>query len=253
LARIISLPFSLTKRIEWPLPFMRYIILHSMLFPSPILLFVKAPIKGQVKSRLAAGLGDDAALELYKNFVLDILETIEKTGHPCTIFFHPPDARDAVAAWLGPGGDYLPQQGNDLGERMADAFATIFKKGVSRAILIGSDIPDISIDILRQAFRSLDSRDAVLGPAQDGGYYLIGYRSDTFVPDVFQGIEWGTSKVFLETKQKLEQAKRSVHLLPEWRDVDTLEDLNDLMARNAKSAFASSRTMKYIKRTRVQN
>lgn len=213
---------------------------------SLMLLFLKAPIKGQVKSRLAAGLGDDIALELYKNFVLDILETIEKTGHSCTIFFHPPEARDTVAVWLGPGRDYLPQQGGDLGERMANAFATIFKRGVSRAILIGSDIPDLSIDILEQAFRSLESRDAVLGPAMDGGYYLIGFRRDTFVPGVFQGIAWGSDRVFAETRQKLEQAKRGVHLLPEWRDVDTPEDLRDLMARNAKSPFAMSRTMKYL-------
>ncbi len=213
---------------------------------SPILLFLKAPIKGQVKSRLAARLGDDVALELYINFVLDILETIEKTGHPCTIFFHPPEARDVVAGWLGPGRDYFPQLGKDLGERMANAFATIFKKDVSRAILIGSDIPDLSIDILREAFQSLDSRDAVLGPAHDGGYYLIGFRRDTFEPSVFSGIEWGSNRVFAETRQKLEQAKRSVHLLPEWRDVDTPEDLRDLMARNAKSPFAPSRTMKYL-------
>jgi rSAM/selenodomain-associated transferase 1 len=213
---------------------------------SPILLFIKAPIKG-VKSRLAARLGDDAALELYKNFVLDILDTIEKTGHPCTIFFHPPEARDVVAAWLGPGRDYFPQLGKDLGERMADAFAKIFKRGVSRAILIGSDIPDLSIDILEQAFRSLDSRDAVLGPAHDGGYYLIGFRRDTFVPDVFQDIKWGSNRVFAETRRKIEQAKRNVHLLPEWRDVDTPEDLRDLMVRNVKSAFANSRTMKHVK------
>lgn len=218
---------------------------------SPILLFIKAPIKGQVKSRLASALGDDAALELYKNFVLDTLDTIEKTGHPYTIFFHPPEAQDAVAGWLGPVRDYLPQQGNDLGERMAGAFATIFKRGVSRAILIGSDIPDLPIDILRQAFRSLENQDAVLGPAHDGGYYLIGFRRDTFVPGVFRGIEWSSNRVFTETRQKLEQAKRSVHILPEWRDVDTPEDLRDLMARNAESPFATSRTMKYIKTNKV--
>lgn|SRR5574341_69220 len=214
---------------------------------SPILLFVKAPIKGQVKSRLAARLGDDAALELYKNFVLDILETIEKTGKPCTIFFHPPEARDAVAGWLGPERDYLPQEGHDLGLRMANAFATIFNTGAKRAILIGSDIPDLPADLLNEAVRTLGHHDTVLGPARDGGYYLIGFRRDTFVPDVFQGIEWSTDRVFAETRRKLEQAKRSVYLLPEWRDVDTMEDLSDVAARNTKTAFAKSRTMKYVK------
>jgi len=218
---------------------------------SPILLFVKAPIKGQVKSRLAAGLGDEAALELYKTFVSDILDTIEKTANPSTIFFHPPEARDAVANWLGPERDYLPQEGHDLGLRMANAFATIFSMGSSRAVLIGSDIPDLPESILREAFRSLDDHDAVLGPARDGGYYLIGFRRDTFVPDVFRGIEWSTDRVFAETRLKLEQAKRSIHLLPEWRDVDTPEDLRELKDRNKWTPFAKSRTMKYLFATEV--
>ncbi len=219
--------------------------------PALILLFIKVPIKGRVKSRLASMLGDDAALEIYKNFVLDILDTIEKTGHPCIIFFHPPDARNAVTEWLGPGRDCLPQHGNDLGQRMADAFATIFKKGVTRAILIGSDLPDLPADFLTGAIQSLDDHDSVLGPARDGGYYLIGFRRDTFVPDVFHGIEWGGSRAFTETRRKLEQVKRSVYLVPEWRDVDTIEDLKDLMARNKKTVFSKSRTMKYLKETRV--
>jgi glycosyltransferase A (GT-A) superfamily protein (DUF2064 family) len=123
--------------------------------------------------------------------------------------------------------------------------------GSSRAVLIGSDIPDLPESILSEAFRSLDDHDAVLGPARDGGYYLIGFRRDTFVPDVFRGIEWSTDRVFAETRRKLEQATRSVYLLPEWSDVDTPEDLRDLKERNEGTAFAKSRTMKYLFATGV--
>ncbi len=213
---------------------------------SPILLFIKAPLKGRVKSRLASILGEDAALELYRSFALDILDTIERTGHPCTIFFYPPDSGEAVTAWLGPGRTCLPQEGEDLGLRMANAFATIFNRGDSRAILIGSDLPDLPADLLSGALKALDDHDAVIGPARDGGYYLIGFRRETFLPDVFQGIEWSTNRVFAETVARFERLGKRVFLAPAWRDVDTPEDLKDLAARNMKTPFAKSRTMKCL-------
>jgi rSAM/selenodomain-associated transferase 1 len=214
---------------------------------SSILLFIKAPVKGRVKSRLALELDEDAALGLYRSFILDMLDTINKTGHSCTIFFYPPDSGEAVTAWLGPGRTCLPQEGEDLGLRMANAFATIFNKGASRAILIGSDLPDLPVDLLTGAIKSLDDHDAVLGPAKDGGYYLIGFRRETFLPDIFHGIEWSTNQVFAETISRFERLGKRIFLAPVWRDVDTLADLKDLEARNADTPFAKSRTMKFIK------
>ena len=134
------------------------------------------------------------------------------------------------------------------GKAMAAAMEA---RNVPRPSFQGSDIPDLPESILSEAFRSLDDHDAVLGPARDGGYYLIGFRRDTFVPDVFRGIEWSTDRVFAETRRKLEQATRSVYLLPEWSDVDTPEDLRDLKERNEGTAFAKSRTMKYLFATGV--
>lgn len=218
---------------------------------APILLFIKAPVKGQVKSRLASVLGEDAALELYRHFTLDILDTIGTTGHPCTVFHYPPADGDAVAAWLGPGRQYRPQEGGDLGMRMANAFATIFGEGVSRAILIGSDLPDLPADLLTGAIKSLDHHDAVLGPARDGGYYLIGFRRDTFLPELFRGIEWSTDRVLAETIAGFERLGKKVFLAPEWRDVDTIEDLRGLIARNNYTPFADSRTMKYLHSKRI--
>jgi rSAM/selenodomain-associated transferase 1 len=211
-----------------------------------ILLFIKAPLSGQVKSRLAAVLGQDAALELYQKFVLDILSSIEKSGVPCVVFHHSPDSGEIVKNWLGGRLPCLPQEGRDLGERMERAFRRAFSEGASRAVLVGSDIPDLPPELLNDALASLSENDAVIGPAKDGGYYLIGFRSETFFPDIFRGIEWSTDTVFSRTLQIFERAHQKVSLLPPWRDVDTIDDLKDLLNRNRNGGFSDSRTMNYL-------
>jgi rSAM/selenodomain-associated transferase 1 len=211
-----------------------------------ILLFVKAPLRGQVKSRLAAVLGQDAALALYRTFVLDILASIEKSGVPCIICYHPPDSGEIVKNWLGGRLPRFPQVGKDIGERMERAFRRAFSEGVSRAVLVGSDIPDLPPELLNDALASLSENDAVIGPAKDGGYYLIGFRRETFLPDIFRGIAWSTDTVFSRTMQIFELAHHKVFLLPPWRDVDTIDDLRDLMNRNRNGGFSDSRTMDYL-------
>ncbi len=211
-----------------------------------ILLFIKAPIKGQVKTRLATALGDDAALKLYRNFVLDILDMLDRVGHPFIICYSPPDARSAVVEWLGDHREYLAQEGHDLGERMANAFQVLFSQGISRIVLVGSDLPDLTPEIFEEAFDALQTNDAVIGPAADGGYYLIGFQKNTFLPEVFRNIPWGTNTVQEQTLRIFQHAGHQVHTLPQWRDVDTVEDLRALADRNTDTAFASSRTMKHI-------
>ena len=211
-----------------------------------ILLFVKAPLRGQVKSRLAAVLGQDVALALYRNFVLDILTSIETSGVPCKICYHPPDSGETVKNWLGVHRQYVPQEGNDLGERMERAFRRAFSEGASRVVLIGSDIPDLPPALLQDAIGRLDRTGAVIGPAKDGGYYLIGFRSDAFFPEIFRGQEWSTNTVLSTTLQIFLQERREVYVLPSWQDVDTIEDLKDLMRRNRNGSFSDSRTMHYL-------
>ena len=215
---------------------------------SLILLFLKAPVRGRVKSRLSAALGEDAALELYRGFVLDIVDTIDATGHPCTICHDPPDAQDAVAMWLGTRRRYLPQTGDDLGSRMKNAFRMAFAEGASRAILIGSDIPDFPGEVLGEAFSALGKHDAVIGPTADGGYYLIGFRSGTFRPGVFHDMAWSTDQVYPVTRARLDRAGSRVHTLRLWRDVDTVEDLHALQRRAAGTAFERSHTMPIIRK-----
>jgi uncharacterized protein len=211
-----------------------------------IMLFVKAPARSQVKTRLAAVVGEDAALELYQRFVQDILDTLEQTGLSVMICYYPPDSRNAVAAWLGPRRQYLPQKGRDVGERMENAFRQAFTRGFSQAVLIGSDIPDLPAPLLNEAMAALLTHDAVIGPARDGGYYLIGFSNNTFFPGVFSGIAWSTGTVFRSTMQAFGKTGQRVYELMLWQDVDTVEDLKDLVARNRQSAFSSSRTMSFL-------
>jgi rSAM/selenodomain-associated transferase 1 len=215
---------------------------------SIILLFIRAPAKGKTKSRLASSIGEDAALELYKNFVLDIIDTIDKSSYPLRIFFHPPDAGEALASWLGHHYHCLPQDGNDLGERMEKSFERIFSEGFTSAVLIGSDIPDLTPAVFHEAIESLKTNDVVMGPAVDGGYYLVGCNKTTFLREMFHGIAWGTNTVFRKTMGILHKASLRVHLVPEWQDVDTLCDLQSLFERNRDTIFGKSRTMAFLMR-----
>jgi len=218
-----------------------------------ILLFAKSPVKGQVKTRLAAEIGEDFALRLYKCFVEDELDVIDGVGVPVRLLFYPPDAESDFAEWLGKRDVLRPQRGNDLGDRMKNALTDAFAEGFSKAVVIGSDLPDIPGDFLREALKALESHDAVIGPSSDGGYYLIGFSRVSFLPKVFADIAWGTSAVCAQTLALFEKHRRSVRLLPEWHDVDTAEDLDLLLRRNGGTTFESSRTCRYLRARRLRS
>jgi hypothetical protein len=196
-------------------------------------------------------LGEDRVLELYRNFVCDMLATVDSTGVPCAICFHPPDAGAALSNWLGTSRSYRAQQGKDVGERMEQAFRSIFSAGYDRAVLIGSDIPDLPASVLTDALDALRDSDAVIGPARDGGYYLIGFRRGTFLPEAFDGIHWSRPDVFDRTMQVFRKKRAAVHVLPAWQDVDTVEDVLSLMNRNTATVFAKSRTMTCLRMMRT--
>jgi rSAM/selenodomain-associated transferase 1 len=215
---------------------------------SLILFFVKAPLRGKVKTRLAATLGEDAALVLHRSFALDLLSTVDSTGMAVQVFYTPSNARDSVADWLGRGRRYTPQEGPDLGSRMENAFRTAFAAGAERAVLVGSDLPDLPGEVFAEAFQALGDNDAVIGPARDGGYYLIGFRRDTFLPGIFPAMAWGTDGVFRETLKRFDAANYRVSLLREWRDMDTADDLAGLRERARGLPFERSRTVACIDR-----
>ena len=209
-------------------------------------MFVKSAERGMVKSRLAASVGEDVALDLYKCFVSDLMEMLRQGGYPFEIFFYPPDARQEVAQWLGDEHALTPQKGNDLGERIKNAFELVFSQGFRNALLIGSDIPDLPNLLIDEALEALKDYDAVVGPSHDGGYYLIAFRQDTFLAQVFSGITWGTSEVFEQTMEILRKANLTVHTLPVWGDIDTIDDLKALFQDSRNKPFVESATIKYI-------
>ncbi len=211
-----------------------------------MLFFVKDPVKGGVKSRLAAELDDTISLELYKYFILDMLVTLTTCEAQCLICVYPQSALGKVREWVGAKYDYLPQEGKDLGERMKNSFIKAFSMEYERAILIGSDIPDLPSSIVSQAFRMLETNDAVVGPARDGGYYLIGFRNDTLVTDVFDTIKWGGKTVLRNTLNRLQKSAYRVHLLPPWSDVDTIADVMALLKRNKSGVCHCPKTMSYL-------
>ncbi|WP_022665464.1 TIGR04282 family arsenosugar biosynthesis glycosyltransferase [Desulfospira joergensenii] len=193
-----------------------------------IILFLRAPEKGKVKTRLARDLGETRALELYKKFAGSVLTAARSSGARTDIAFCPSDKLSLMESWLGKEHSFFPQAGKDLGERMAHALAHAFETGAQKAVLAGSDIPEIRSDHFVRAFNFLDRHGMVIGPSVDGGYWLIGFRRESFTPRIFQGIEWSTDRVFPATLTLAAESGLSLGCLPLLRDVDTAEDLEKL-------------------------
>jgi rSAM/selenodomain-associated transferase 1 len=194
-----------------------------LLTPDPkkaLLIFTRNPELGKCKTRLAATVGEDAALSIY-------LFLLKKTA---TVTSGLPDVDKLVffSERLGDGSIWDPlvfnghvQRGEELGSRMRAAFEHAFEAGYSKVLLIGSDLFDLYTDDLQTAFAQLDSHDAVLGPAIDGGYYLIGLNR--LLPKIFEDKAWGDDTVLEKTLANLEGLQ--VYLLPERNDVDQYEDI----------------------------
>jgi rSAM/selenodomain-associated transferase 1 len=208
-----------------------------------LIVFVKSPEAEVVKSRMAATIGEQKTRRLYRCFVEDLLEALDKGSYGLKIFFYPPDRLQDLSGWLGCDRSYEPQIGDDLGQRMKNAFEKCFADGFETAILIGSDSPDMTREIIDEGFAAMTSCDAVIGPSLDGGYYLIGFQSETFLPDLFSGIPWSTDEVLKSTLAIIDQKGLRLSLLPPWRDIDTHEDLKALVERHRNTPFAKSRTI----------
>lgn len=222
-----------------------------------VLFYVKFPEYGKVKTRLADAIGHEHAVALYRCFLLDMLDMLGRAAlhnrdiRIC-ICYTPENAGAAFRALFGDHYPYyFPQHGNDLGERMQHSFQQAFFSGFERVVVLGSDIPDLPAHIVTTAFERLDLFDAVIGPSGDGGYYLLGFRQETFFPEVFREIAWSTATVCAETLKKLEQAGRTISLLPEWRDIDHHTDLQRFYARNRRQHEYATQTMLYLRSHRI--
>ena len=212
-----------------------------------LLLFVRLPEKGRVKTRLARAIGEETALALYRCLVADSLSLARRAGFPTTVFFLPLACAREVSLGLGKEFPCLPQMGRDLGERMCAAFRTAFSDA-REAVLMGSDVPDLPVPFLNEAFDSLREHEAVIGPALDGGYCLIGFSSGAFLPASFSGMEWGGPSVFRSTLDILKDHGLRVHVLPPWRDVDECTDLKALLDAHGDLPDGSLATIDFLRR-----
>jgi rSAM/selenodomain-associated transferase 1 len=209
-------------------------------------MFVKYPEAGKVKSRLNLGGDEGLVADLYRCFIEDLLERLSAGDYRFLIAYDPPERQIDFMELFGAGFSYMPQIGADLGIRMYDAIRC-FLEGFRSVVVIGSDSPDLPRWVIAEAFKSLDSHGAVIGPAWDGGYYLIGFSRDSLTPHVFEDMAWGTESVFNETMRRFRKEGISVHVLPKWIDMDRPEDIHALMMADEGSDFAESRTIRYLK------
>lgn len=191
-----------------------------------LLVFMKYPEEGKVKTRLAAQLGAKSSLGLYKSMVTHLMKKLDGPGQPfsTSIFYYPAERQTDMENWLGNGRAYTPQRGDDLGQRMGNGFLDAFEGGCEKAVIIGCDVPDLSMELITEAFGRLSDHQAVIGPSMDGGYYLVGFNRQDFAPQIFQGIRWGGSDVLQKTLEKF-PPDCNIYILPQMRDLDTFEDL----------------------------
>lgn len=185
-----------------------------------LLVFAKNKLFGLVKTRLAKSIGPEAAYKIYEQlFHLTELETQQVSGVDIQVYFsHEIDE----SAW-GEVPKYV-QEGKDLGARMSNAFKAGFKAGYTQIIGVGADLPDLTAERIENAFRELDTHDFVFGPAEDGGYYLVGLNGDKGLY-VFENKPWSTADLLKLTKAEIETKKHKLVLLEELNDIDTIEDL----------------------------
>jgi len=186
-----------------------------------VLLFLKAPRPGFVKTRLAKDLGDDQACEIFKALASQTLATIPPDW-PVRILFTPSEALSEMTEWLGNSRTFLPQVEGDLGQRLNAATAESFANGATSVILLGGDCPGITSQHLQEAAQHISQNQPVIGPAQDGGYWLLGLTQHS--PEVFQDISWSSDTVFTATINKLTALDLHPHQL------ESLEDVDDLSA-----------------------
>lgn len=202
-------------------------------------LFGKYPSPGGVKTRLAEEIGNDSAARLYSAFLDDLAFRFRATGDARIMGFWPSDAISYFDQYTKFGYQLWPQPDGGLGMKIISFFKYALKEADSQAVLIGTDSPTLPCEFIDQAFQKLSDVDCVLGPAMDGGYYLIGLRRPA--PWLFDNIAWSTYSVLAQTVQRASAAGLTFDLLPPWYDVDNLNDLQ-VLAGHVRAMTLSGQT-----------
>ena len=185
-----------------------------------LIVFVRKPEWGKVKTRLAATVGNDVALDIYKELLQHTFNIVKST--PFTKFICYVNEIEKDDLWNAEGFVKRLQSETDLGSKMKDAFSEVLNEGYKKAVIIGSDCMDLTTAIIVQAFDLLETKDTVIGPAKDGGYYLLGMKN--LSPFIFKDKNWSTSSVYNDTVIDMEANGISFGVLPLLNDVDTEDD-----------------------------
>ncbi|WP_232321451.1 TIGR04282 family arsenosugar biosynthesis glycosyltransferase [Picosynechococcus sp. PCC 7117] len=188
-----------------------------------LIIFTRYPVPGQTKTRLIPALGAEGAATLQRHLTEHTLKTVEVLKNIEISIYFSGGTTTQMAAWLGEQWHYQAQQGQDLGDRLIHAFQTSEQQDYDKTVVIGIDCPGITDEILAAAFDKLDAAEVVLGPAVDGGYYLIGLRQN--IAALFTEMPWGTAQVFSATEARCQQLNLSLALLPILQDIDEPADL----------------------------
>jgi hypothetical protein len=218
-----------------------------------VVVFARAPVPGETKTRLIPTLGALGAAELYRCFLLDVLARAAEVAAGVVVAASEAAQADAVRELVReacPRAEVILQRGDDLGERMMNAFQEAFTQGYRRVVILGTDLPTLPFDRVTRALDLLRDRELVLGPCLDGGYYLIGLRRAR--PQLFQHMEWGGSAVLVDTLRRAQSIGASVSLLEPWFDVDTPRDLEVLRSYLTALALAGesipcAKTWRYLR------
>jgi rSAM/selenodomain-associated transferase 1 len=197
-----------------------------------VIMFAKHPEPGRVKTRLAAELGDAEAVRVYRACTELVIAAVARGGineYAVAIACWPPEKINEMRQWLGPDARIITQQGHDLGSRMHHAFTEGFAGGHKKISIIGADCPAVTRELLAQALAMLDSAEVVIGPAADGGYYLMGLRRS--IHALFEGIAWSSELVCRQTLAICSRLHLTYALLPVLRDIDRADDLEHYRAQ----------------------
>ena len=204
--------------------------------PIAVAIMAKAPLPGQVKTRLCPPLSHDEAAGLYRCFLLDKIQQVRALERARPVIAYAPEDAGQIFGAMAPDLELLPQRGADLGVRLTGILERLLGSGHDGAVAIDSDTPTLPVRLLQQAVDRLaddPELDVVLGPTEDGGYYLIGLKAPQ--PVLFTDMPWSTSDVLPETVRRAAGRRLRLAQLPPWYDVDTSEDLNRLRAELARS------------------
>jgi hypothetical protein len=195
----------------------------TILSSTALVIFVRNPVLGQVKTRLAKDIGDERACAIYLQLLDHTLKITRSLSFRKFIYYA--DEVSDYDLWSVPGYTKRMQHGNDLGERMLNSFKELFEQGFTRIVIIGSDCLQLQTENLQEAVTLLESNTAVIGPASDGGYYLLGLTK--LYPDLFVNKPWSTNQVFTKTIDDFNNQGISYALLEELSDIDDITDLEE--------------------------